>query len=72
MCTEAKQICEELGLPNILKESINKSKWDSMVKKATRKNHEEELKVEVESKKKLEAIKEENMRIFGSKESRKH
>ena len=35
-----------------------------MVKKATRKNHEEELKVEVESKKKLEAIKEEDMRIF--------
>ena len=62
LCREAQKICEELGLPNILKESINKNKWDSMVKKATRNNHEEELKAEVESKKKLEAIKEENMR----------
>ena len=39
-----KDICSELGLPNIVKENIGKSKWESMVKKAVREVHERELK----------------------------
>ena len=47
LCTEVVKICQALGLPYITKETVNKTQYDSMVKKAVRKNHEEELSDEV-------------------------
>ena len=63
LAQEARDICSELGLPNIVKENIGKSKWESMVKKAVREVHERELKESVESKTKLEEIKNQGRKV---------
>ena len=63
LAQEARDICSELGLPNIVKENIGKSKWESMVKKAVREVHERELKESVESKTKLEEIKNQGVKV---------
>ena len=62
LAREASIICKDLGLPNIIQEKIRKVKWEKMVKKAARDKHEDELKLEVESKTKLEGIKDEDMK----------
>ena len=44
LAKEATTICQDLELPNIIVERIGKRNWESMVKKAAKEKHEEELK----------------------------
>ena len=62
LAKEATKICQDLELPNIIQERIGKIKWESLVKKAVKEKHEEELKEEVDSKTKLAEIKYEDMK----------
>ena len=62
LAKEATTICQDLELPNIIVERIGKRNWESMVKKAAKEKHEEELKEEVHSKTKLAEIQNEDMK----------
>ena len=62
LAREARELCQNLGLPDIVKEKIYKLKLENLVKKGVLENHEEELKKEVDSKSKLEGIKNEDMK----------
>ena len=62
LARETRELCQALGLPDIIKERISKPKWENMVKKAVLESHEEELTAEVQSKRKLEGIVDEDMK----------
>ena len=62
LARETRELCQALGLPDIIKERISKPKWENMVKKAVLESHEEELMAEVQSKRKLEGIIDEDMK----------
>ena len=63
LARESEKFCQELGLPNILKERIDKKKWETMVKKSVLENHQSELKERMEGLKKLEGIVKDNLEI---------
>ena len=46
LAKEAREICQELNLPDITKEKISKVRWQKIVKKASIESHEKELKEE--------------------------
>ena len=62
LAREASDICKELAIPNIVREEVSKSKWEKIVKQAAIDKHEEGLKEEVQSKTKLEGIKDEDLK----------
>ena len=62
LARETRKLCQALGLPDIIKERISKTKWENLVRKAVLESHEEELRAEVGSKTKLEGIKDEDMK----------
>ena len=62
LAREASEICQELAIPNIVREDVSKTRWEKIVKQVARDKHEEDLKEEVGSKTKLEGIKDEDLK----------
>ena len=45
-----REICQDLALHSIVKEDVNKTKWEKIMKQAARDKHDEDLKEEFGSK----------------------